>query len=94
MRIAVKAEEKKYDMEKEEAAYKRRYEYFYGLLTDRDSVEERTLFQYHPFVEKRMLKFYERFRKKVSLHLYKEMQMWKAGVLLLHCSPFLSRLCS
>ena len=64
MRIAVKAGEKKYDMEKEEAAYKRRYEYFYGLLTDRDSVEERTLFQYHPFVEKRMLKFYERFRGK------------------------------
>lgn len=33
-------------------------------MTDRDSVEERTLFQYNPFVEKRMLKFYERFRKK------------------------------
>lgn len=64
MRIAVKAGEKKYDMEKDEAAYKRRYEYFYGLLTDRDSAEERTLFQYNPFVEKRMLKFYERFREK------------------------------
>lgn len=64
MRIAVKAGEKKYDMEKEEAAYKRRYEYFYGLLADRDSVEERTLFQYGPFVEKRLLKYYERFRKK------------------------------
>lgn len=64
MRIAVKAGEKKYDMEKEEAAYKRRYEYFYGLMIDRESVEERTLFQYNPFVEKRMLKFYEMFRKK------------------------------
>ncbi len=64
IRIAVKAGEKKYDMEKEEAIYKRYYEYFYGLLTGRDSVEERTLFQYGPFVEKRMLKFYEMFRKK------------------------------
>ncbi len=64
MRIAVKAGEKKYDMEKKEATYKRHYEYFYGLLTDRNSVEERTLFQYSPFVEERMLKFYEMFRKK------------------------------
>lgn len=64
MWIAVKAGKKKYDIEKEEAAYKRHCEYFYGLLTDRDSVEERTLFQYGSFVEKRMLKFYERFRKK------------------------------
>lgn len=64
MRIAVKAGEKQYDMEKAEAAYKRHYEYFYSLLTGRDSVEERTLFQYGPFVEKGLKKYYEMFRKK------------------------------
>lgn len=64
MKIAMKSGRKEYDMEKEAAAYKRYYEYFNGLLIDRDSVDERTLFQYGPFIEKRMLKFYEQFRKK------------------------------
>ena len=64
MKIAAKSGKREYDLEKEEAACKRRYEYFYELLSGRDSVEERTLFQYGPFVEKHMLKFYEMFRKK------------------------------
>ena len=64
MKIAAKSGKREYDLEREEAACKRRYEYFYDLLSGRDSVEERTLFQYGPFVEKHMLKFYEMFRKK------------------------------
>lgn len=64
MRIALKSGERKYELEKEEAAYKRRYEYFYGLLAGRDSVEERKLFRYGSLVEKHMLKSYELFRKK------------------------------
>ena len=64
MKIAAKSGKREYDLEKEEAACKRRYEYFYELLSGRDSVEERTLFQYGPFMEKHMLKFYEMFRKK------------------------------
>ena len=64
MKIAAKSGKREYDLEKEEAACKRRYEYFYELLSGRDSVEERTLFQYGSFVEKHMLKFYEMFRKK------------------------------
>ena len=64
MKVAAKSGKREYDLEKEEAACKRRYEYFYELLSGRDSVEERTLFQYGPFVEKHMLKFYEMFRKK------------------------------
>ncbi len=64
MKVAAKSGKREYDLEREEAACKRRYEYFYDLLSGRDSVEERTLFQYGPFVEKHMLKFYEMFRKK------------------------------
>ena len=64
MKIAAKSGKREYDLEREEAACKRRYEYFYELLSGRDSVEERTLFQYGPFMEKHMLKFYEMFRKK------------------------------
>lgn len=64
MKIAAKSGKREYDLEREEAACKRRYEYFYDLLSGRDSVEERTLFQYGSFVEKHMLKFYEMFRKK------------------------------
>lgn len=64
MKVAAKSGKREYDLEKEEAACKRRYEYFYDLLSGRDSVEERTLFQYGPFMEKHMLKFYEMFRKK------------------------------
>ena len=64
MKIAAKSGKREYDLEKEEAACKRRYEYFYDLLSGRDSAEERTLFQYGSFVEKHMLKFYEMFRKK------------------------------
>ena len=64
MKVAAKSGKREYDLEREEAACKRRYEYFYDLLSGRDSVEERTLFQYGPFMEKHMLKFYEMFRKK------------------------------
>ena len=64
MKIAAKSGKREYDLEREEAACKRRYEYFYELLSGRESLEERTLFQYGPFVEKHMLKFYEMFRKK------------------------------
>lgn len=78
MRIAVKAGEKEYDMEKEEAAYKRHYEYFYGLLTDRGSVEERTLFQYGPFVDTLILCNPVALHKPQKLNTFQEVQQFTA----------------
>lgn len=62
--IAMKAGEKQYHMEKDVTIYKRQYEYYDGLQKNRDSVDERTLFNYGTFVEKKMLTSYEKFRKK------------------------------
>ena len=44
--LSMKAGKKKYQASRDAERYKRRYEYLGGVLSERDSIEERTLFDY------------------------------------------------
>lgn len=57
--LAVKAGRKRYAEDKRAQRYTRRADYLHGILTDRESVEERTLFGYTQGMEKRWAQRYD-----------------------------------
>jgi len=57
--LAVKAGRKRYAEDKRAQRYTRRADYLHGILTDRESVEERTLFGYTQGLEKRWAQRYD-----------------------------------
>lgn len=67
VKIAIWAGHQEYYLEQEVSNLKRKFEYYDGIQINRDSVDERTVFRYGSFAEKKMLDSYEEFRKKDNL---------------------------
>lgn len=62
--LAIKAGKVRYDTEKDVTKCKRQYEYINNIESNRDAADERTLFEYNSFMEKKWYEYYEEFRKK------------------------------
>lgn len=69
--ISMKAGKIRHNALKEVTEYQRHFEYLNDVLSNRDAVEERSLFEYHPSVEKKWHTYYEEFRKRDILATFK-----------------------
>ncbi len=61
--MAMKGGEEQYEARKEVTEYKRRYEYIGDVLIGREAAEERNLFQFTSFFQKRWDEYYQKSRK-------------------------------
>ena len=79
--VALRAGKKNYKAEVDTRKYTRRHEYYGDILTNREAVEERTLFNYGEDVTKRYTNQYEIARKyKMWVHLKQYATMKIAGI--------------
>lgn len=69
--ISAKAGKLRYNTQKEVTEYQRHFEYLNDVLSIRETVEERSLFEYHPSLEKKWHTYYEEFRKRDILAVFK-----------------------
>lgn len=77
MKFAMKGGEEQYDAHREMTKYVRQYEYIGDVLTSREAVEERTVFAYFPFLQKKWEEMYQQARSREKVVTIKSMVRMK-----------------
>ena len=84
--ISMKCGSVQYETQRNISIYKRQYQYFDDILTKRDSLEERKIFSYFPFIRNKWKLFFtksKRAEKKIVIKSMVRMKLISSGMVIL-----------